>query len=146
MHLSTKMSHAGIIFDADSELKSDFQDFDFLLFLGIKSESNQYSLFRFIFIIFEWERIGCSSLAISPAAVFDYHCWSSFLRQGYYSYDALTHEEWDPKTLVRKCQKVSDRKKWLCSSCSAHSNWSRADFWYLKLFDFQRFLSLKTEK
>ena len=53
MHLSTKMSHAGIIFDADSELKSDFQDFDFLLFLGIKSESNQYSLFRFIFIIFE---------------------------------------------------------------------------------------------
>jgi len=97
MHLSTKMSHAGIIFDADSELKSDFQDFDFLLFLGIKSESNQYSLFRFIFIIFEWERIGCSSLTISPAAVFDYHCWSSFLRQGYYSYDALTHEECKPE-------------------------------------------------
>ena len=26
--------------------------------------------------------------------------------------------DWVPKTLVRKCQKVSDRKKWLCSSCS----------------------------
>ena len=34
----------------------------------------------------------------------------------------LTVDHWDPKTLVRKCHKVSDRKKWLCSSCSAHSN------------------------
>jgi hypothetical protein len=51
------------------------------------------SLFRFIFMISEWERIGCSSRTISPAAVFDYRCWSSFLDSGYYSYDALTHEE-----------------------------------------------------
>ena len=29
---------------------------------------------------------------------------------------------WDPKTLVRKCNKVSYRKKRLCSSCSAHRN------------------------
>ena len=51
------------------------------------------SLFRFIFIISEWERIGCSSRTIYPAAVFDYRCWSSFLGSRYYSYDALTHEE-----------------------------------------------------
>ena len=38
MHSSTQISHAGIIFDADSELKVRF---DFLLFLGIKSESYQ---------------------------------------------------------------------------------------------------------
>ena len=42
MHSSTQISHAGIIFHADQNLKCDFRDFDFLLFLGIKSESNQY--------------------------------------------------------------------------------------------------------
>ena len=39
MHSSTQISHAGIIFVADSEFK-DFRGLDFLLFLGIKSESN----------------------------------------------------------------------------------------------------------
>jgi len=43
MHSSTQISHAGIIFDADSDFKSDFRGFDFLPFLGIKSESNHIS-------------------------------------------------------------------------------------------------------
>ena len=41
MDSSTQILHAGIIFDADSEFKSDCLDFEFLLFLEIKSESNQ---------------------------------------------------------------------------------------------------------
>ena len=57
----------------------------------------------------------------------------------------ISRFQWGFKTVVRKCQKVFGRKKWLCSSCSAHSNYFRAELWYLKLFDFQRFLSLKTE-
>ena len=53
---------------------------------------------------------------------------------------------WDKKTLVRKCHKVFDRKKRLCSSYSAHPNQSRTDFSRLRLFDFARFLSQKIEK
>ncbi len=49
------------------------------------------------------------------------------------------------KLLCGNVRKFPVAKKWLCSSCSAHSNYSRAELWYLKLFDFQRFLSLKTE-
>ena len=41
------MSHAGIIFDADSELKPDFRGFDFLLFPGIKSETNKFWIMNF---------------------------------------------------------------------------------------------------
>ena len=46
MHSNIQISDAGIIFDADSEFQADYRGFDFLLFLGIKSESNRYNIFR----------------------------------------------------------------------------------------------------
>ena len=57
------------------------------VWFSCKSLHNCISIIKFlffctIFIIFEWERIGCSSRAISPAALFDYRCWSSFRDQG----------------------------------------------------------------
>ena len=53
----------------------------------------RFSLFVLFSLFFEWVRISCSSRTISPAALFDYRCWSSFLRPGYHSYGALTHDK-----------------------------------------------------
>ena len=39
MHSSTQISYAGLIFDAEYQVR--LRDYDFLLFHGIKSESNQ---------------------------------------------------------------------------------------------------------
>ena len=76
MHASTQISHAGNFFDADSEFKVRFPRLWLLLFLGIKSESNQVSLkkrtqqssciwsewYFFYCIIYRWNWINFGAL------------------------------------------------------------------------------------